>query len=170
MSDVNVVGIVAEVEPSQQYLITCCCRVTDGSRGAVLQNGICHGSTHEVKVWHWIPLHGKMASTDIHWHLLNVYGDQSVDVNTVRWCVVHFSSGDSDVGDMPSSEWPCRAVTPWNKELISISSPVWTAIIRRELYMELNINFNALEMMVTILEYQKVCTRWVPWMLTQAQK
>ena len=33
------------------------------------------------------------------WHprmcLLNVYGDQTVDVSTVRQWVVHFSSGDS---------------------------------------------------------------------------
>ena len=32
-----------------------------------------------------------MAPTDIHQHLLNVYGDQIVDVNTVRWWAVHFS-------------------------------------------------------------------------------
>ena len=38
----------------------------------------------------------KMASTDIHQHLLNVYGDQTVDISTVWWWVVHFSSGDSD--------------------------------------------------------------------------
>jgi len=30
--------------------------------------------------------------------LLNVYGDQTVDVSTVRWWVVHFSSGDSESG------------------------------------------------------------------------
>ena len=29
----------------------------------------------------------KMAPTDIHQHLLNVYGDLTVDVSTVKWCV-----------------------------------------------------------------------------------
>ena len=29
----------------------------------------------------------KLAPTDIHWRLLNVYEDQTVDVNTVRWCI-----------------------------------------------------------------------------------
>jgi hypothetical protein len=29
--------------------------------------------------------------------LLNVYGDQKVDVSTVRWWVVRFRGGDSDV-------------------------------------------------------------------------
>ena len=38
----------------------------------------------------------KMAFTDIHQSLLNVYGDQTVGVSTVRRWVVHFSSGDSD--------------------------------------------------------------------------
>ena len=33
---------------------------------------------------------------DIHQWFLNVCGDQTVDMNLVRWWVVHFSSGDSD--------------------------------------------------------------------------
>ena len=42
-------------------------------------------------------LHAEIiAHTDIHWYLLNIYGDQSVDVSAVRWWVVRFSSGDSD--------------------------------------------------------------------------
>ena len=40
----------------------------------------------------------KMAPTDIHQHLLNIFGDQTVDVSTVKSCVIHFSSGDSDSG------------------------------------------------------------------------
>ena len=35
-----------------------------------------------------------MAAIDIHQCLLNVSGDQTVDVNTVRQWVVCFSSGD----------------------------------------------------------------------------
>jgi len=54
----------------------------------------------------------KIAPNDIHRHLLNVYGDQTVDVSTVRWWVAHFSSGDSDVKDKPRSRRPCTAVTP----------------------------------------------------------
>ena len=38
----------------------------------------------------------EMAPIDIHWCLLNVSGDQTVDVSTMRWWMVHFSSGDSD--------------------------------------------------------------------------
>ena len=50
----------------------------------------------------------KMAPIDMHRYLLNVYGDQTVDVSTVRQWVMHFSSGDSVVKDKPFSGWPCR--------------------------------------------------------------
>ena len=36
-----------------------------------------------------------MAPTDIHQCLLNVYGEQIVDVSTLRLEVVYFSTGDS---------------------------------------------------------------------------
>ena len=54
----------------------------------------------------------KIAPNDIHRCLLNVYGDQTVDVSTVRRWVARFSSGDSDVKDKPRSGRSCTAVTP----------------------------------------------------------
>jgi hypothetical protein len=66
--------------------------------------------------------------------------------------------------------WPCTSVNPQNEEcfdqLISSSRRITT----RELCTELNIGFNALEMMFAMLEYCKVCARWVLWMLTQEHK
>ena len=38
----------------------------------------------------------KLALIDIHRRLLNVYGDQTVDANTVRYCAVCFIIGDSN--------------------------------------------------------------------------
>jgi len=35
MAEADVGGMAVEAEPSHQYSITLCCRVTDGSRGAV---------------------------------------------------------------------------------------------------------------------------------------
>jgi len=58
----------------------------------------------------------KIAPIDIHRRLLNVCGDQTVDVSTVRQWVARFSSGDSDVKDKPRSGRPCTAVTPRNEE------------------------------------------------------
>jgi len=69
----------------------------------------------------------KIAPNDIHRRLLNVYGDQTVDVSTVRRWVVHFSSGDSDVKDKPRSGRQCTAVTPRNEERLDHSSPTLTA-------------------------------------------
>ena len=38
-----------------------------------------------------------IAPNDIHRRLLNVYGDQTVDISTVKRWVARFSSGDSDM-------------------------------------------------------------------------
>jgi len=96
-SDADVGGTAVEVEPSLQYSVTWCCQVTDGSRGALWQNGVWHESVDEAKVCEF--LHAEnIAFSDIHWCLLNVYGDQTVDVSTASWWLVHFSSGDSDTG------------------------------------------------------------------------
>ena len=66
-SEADVGGMAVEVEPSHQYSITFCCCVTDGSRGAVWQNGVWHGSAYEAKVCHWIPPCRKNGT---HWHSL----------------------------------------------------------------------------------------------------
>ena len=42
----------------------------------------------------------KMAPTDVDRQLLNVYGDQTADVGTVRQWVVCFSSGESKIQSM----------------------------------------------------------------------
>ena len=97
-----------DVEPLHWYAVTFCFRVPDGSRETVWQNGAWCRSAGEAKGWNWIPPYGKMAPIDSHWCLLNVSGDQPVDVSTVRWWVVHFSSGDSDIKVKQCSEWPCR--------------------------------------------------------------
>ena len=41
-----------------------------------------------------------MAPTEIHEELLNIYGHQTVDVNTMRQWVVRFSSGGSNSGSL----------------------------------------------------------------------
>ena len=62
----------------------------------------------------------KIAPKDIHRRLVNVYGDQTVDVSTVRRWVARFSSGDSDMKDKPRSGRPCTAVTPRNEERLDL--------------------------------------------------
>ena len=112
----------------------------------------------------------KIALNDIHRCLLNVYGDQTVDVSIVRRWVAHFSSGDSDRKDKPCSGRPCTAVTPRNEESLDQLICVNRRIMTRKLCTELNIGFKALETMVAMLEYRKVCARWIPRMLMQEHK
>lgn len=100
MSEADGGGMAIEVEPSRWIPIMFCCCEIDGSRGAVWQKGIWHGTTDETKVYNWIPPCGKIVPTDIHECLLNVHGDQPVDVRTVRWWVLHLSSGKSNKKDL----------------------------------------------------------------------
>ena len=95
----------------------------------------------------------KIAPNDIHRCLLNVCGDQTVDVSTVRRWVVCFSSGDSDVKDKPRSGRPCTAVTPRSEEHLNQLIHTNQQITNGELGTELNIGFNMLETMVAMLEY-----------------
>ena len=50
----------------------------------------------------------KIAPIDIHWCLLHVYGNQIVDVSTVKWWMVCFRSGDGHVKGKPQSGRPYR--------------------------------------------------------------
>ena len=70
------------------------------------------------------------------------------------------------------SGWCISAVVTaaWNTvcvldQLIHVNQ--W--IVTRKLCTELNISFSVLEM-VAMLEYHKVCTRWIPWVFTQNRK
>ena len=98
-SEVDVGGMAVEFEPSHQYPITFCCCVTDRSRREVWQNGIWHGSELWSKgVTMNSSMQKKIAPTDIYQCLLNIYGDQTVNVSTVKQWVLLFSSGNSDSG------------------------------------------------------------------------
>jgi len=97
-SEADVGCMAVEAGSSHQYPITFCCCVTDGSRGAVWHDGVWCGSVYETTVWNWI---SPFAPFDIHWYLMNVDGDRTVDVSTVRWQVVRFRSGNSDCRSPP---------------------------------------------------------------------
>lgn len=83
--------------------------------------------------------------------------------------MVLFTNGSGDMKGKPYSEQPYTDVT-WNEEYFDqlIHANQW--IMSRELCTELNINFNALETMVSTLEFHEAYAKWVPQMLTQEQK
>lgn len=87
-------------------------------------------------------------------------------VSMVRW------RGDAlrhAMKDKPHSGQLCTAVIPRYESLHQLLCTNWW-IMTRNLCMELNIGCSALEMMVAMLEYHKVCTSWVPQMFAQGQK
>ena len=147
--EVDVGGMAVEAEPS----ITCCCCVTDSSRGTVWQNGadmeVCMKQRYGIVLL----CEQKMAPSDIHQCLLNVCGDWTVDVSSVRWWVVTATR----------SRWPCTPVAPQNEEWLGLFVCANWWITTRELSVDLDICFSALERMVATLEYHKFCSRWVPW-------
>ena len=127
-------GMAEEVEPSHQYSVTFCCQwqmAAEGQSDKMAPDVEVHMKQRcDTEFFHA----EKMSLVGTHQCLLNIYGNQPVDVSTMRQWVVHFSRADG-------------RLHPSNCTKLSIS-------------------FNALETMVTMLEYHKVCTRWVPWVLT----
>jgi len=97
-------GTVVEIE--HQYLIICCCHVTDGSRGAVWRNGIWHGSkgmsmnssVHEEK-------------NGTHWHssvLAERFWRPKSGCELSDGWVVHSSSGDSGSSPLVRTVTKCN--------------------------------------------------------------
>jgi len=139
--------ITVQVEPSWHYPITCCCHVTDGSRGAFWQSGSWHGCTDEVKVSHWTPPCGKNW---IHWH--------SLTLAERLWS----SNSGYEHSEVVGSEFQqlreqCERQATFKTAMHSCHTNKWRAfdqlirgnqwIMTRELCMEINIGFNILETM-----------------------
>jgi len=117
-SEADVGGMAIEVEPSYQYSLTCCCCVTNGSRGAVWQTGVWCGSVNETEVCRWIPPCGKNC---IHWHSWTLAEHfWRPNSGCVHSKVVGgaFSTRKSDIKDNLCSKWPCMAVTPCSEECL----------------------------------------------------
>ena len=85
-------------------------------KGQFWQNDIWHGSVvYGAKVWNWIPPCRKNAPIDIHQCLLNIYGDQTVDVSTLRRLEVSF-------------QWwwqPCERQAMLQTTMCSCHTPKW---------------------------------------------
>jgi len=155
-------GLVVETEPLHQYFITFCCYVTNGSRWTVWHSDIWHGRVCETKVWNWIPSWKKIAPSGIHWCFLNIYGTQTVNVNTGNGCIWAVVSGTWKTSHVPGSH-PQLSHHEMKSVLTSTSALIhrlwpWTCVQ--------SINTNSLETMTATLGYRKVCATWMPQILT----
>ena len=93
----------------------------------------------------------KIVLTHIHQYLLNIYGEQKVDVSTVKWWVMCFTGGDSDARGNQHSQQLCTIVHPQNEK--HLDQLIWANhhIMIKVLYTKLNISFNALKMIQVTL-------------------
>ena len=106
ITEIDVYGTAAEIEPSWQCSIPFCFHVKRWPQKGSLTKW------HQTWKCAWnkgmslnFLMRKKMEPIDIQWCLLNAYGDQPVDVSTVRQWVVHFSNGDSDMKDKLCFRW-----------------------------------------------------------------
>jgi len=99
-SEADVGGMAVEAEPPYQHCVTCCCCMTNGSRGAVWQNDSWYGSEYEEIVGHWIPPCEKkghpLTSTDVCWKFME----------TKQWLWAQWGSGWCSSGDRESGSHP----------------------------------------------------------------
>jgi len=109
-SETDVNDMTVKVDPSHQYFFSFCCQWQQ--RDSLTEWHLTWKCVLSIDVE--LNPSEKMASTDIHQCLLDVYGDQRV-----RQWVLSFGSDDSDVENKPSSGWPCTDVTLWNEELLN---------------------------------------------------
>ena len=114
MSEVDVGGMVVELEPSHQYSILL---PWDIWQQRASDKEVC---MKQMCVTEFLCV-GKMAPADIHWLLLSIHGDQTVNVSTVRWCVLRFSSGDSSMKESCSG-CPCRFLQALWKCIVMVAS------------------------------------------------
>lgn len=86
-----------------------------------LAKSIWCGSAYKVKMWNGIPpCAEEIAPIDIHLCLLNIYGDQPVDVNTLWWWYV------SAVATLSAGQ--CRLL-PVQRPLIIPSENAWLTVV-----------------------------------------
>ena len=129
LSQVDVCSMTVEVEPLHQYSITFCCCATNGSRGAVWQNAIWHGMCmkqkcgvdflHAEKITYWPSL-----------MLAECWWRPTVDVSTVRWWVVHFSSG------VATATITFTGADFYERGMKALAHPVWKCICNSDIYVE----------------------------------
>jgi transposase len=111
-----------------------------------------------------------IAPIELHQLLKNFYGEQTVDISTVRHWIRCVSDVGSGLKDMPRSGRPCTAVTEENKKRVNQLILQNRSITTRELHAAVGIGFNALHTILKKLGFRKLCARWVPCMFTGDHK
>jgi transposase len=101
----------------------------------------------------------------IYERLRGVYGDVCMCVSRVRRWVKHFKDGNTDIADQPSCGRQRTAATESNKQKVDKLIRQDRRITVIEIAAQLGVGYHAVQKMMEILGYRKVCSRWVPRLL-----
>jgi transposase len=87
-------------------------------------------------------------------------------VSTVRRWLKHFKDGNTNIADQPRCGQPRTVATERNKKKVDELIRQDRRITVRETAAQLGVGHHAVQEMMKILGYRKVCSRWVPRLLT----
>ena len=90
---------------------------------------------------------------EIHKRLVNVHGNETVDVSTVRRWVLRFQSGDTDVIDKLRSGRPSTATNEESKARLDKFIKSNRRMIVNEMSTELGVSMSAVEKLILSLGY-----------------
>jgi hypothetical protein len=88
--------------------------------------------------------------------------------SSVRRCVKHFK--DRDITDQLCCGQQRTAANEWNKQKVNGFITQDRSITVRETATQLGVGHHAVQEVMEILEYWKVCSPWVPHFLTEEYK
>ena len=95
-----------------------------------------------------------------------MYGEDAIDVSSVRRWARHFRNGKNDSGDRPRSGRPATAATTETKDAVDVPIRDDCRITTRELCASVGNGKPAVKAIIRELGYRKVCANCVPKMLT----
>ncbi|CAI6357430.1 unnamed protein product [Macrosiphum euphorbiae] len=110
---------------------------------------------------------------DIHRRLLAVYGNQTLDVSSVRrWALRVKGSevGKAIIADQDRSGRPVTVTDEAHKQKVDDLVKGNRRIKQSEIAIALGISKERVQHILCELEYRKICARWVPKMLTEEMK
>ena len=102
--------------------------------------------------------------------ITEAYGQEALSQTTVFEWFSRFKAGGDNVKDLPRSGRPNSSTTPLHVQAVEQIILQDRRVSLKHVAEEVGISFGSAQHIVTeILEYRKVCARWVPKILTSSK-
>jgi transposase len=118
---------------------------------------------------HWISVKEGNSAGVIYEPPHRVYGDACMGASSVRRWVKHFKDGNTDIAYQPCYGRSRTAATERSKQEVDELIREDLRITVREISAQLGVGHHAVQEMMETFGYWKVCSRWVPRLLTDEQ-